>query len=283
MARTPDKRIEQAKALYLAGRKLAEIAHELGLPGGTVRSWKNRYKWDNDSDATLQKRKCNVAKTSSEKAKAVADEVKEVLANTELTEKQRLFCLYYVRCFNATKSYQKAYECGYDVANAEGYKLLVNPCIRREIQRMKQNRLNREMLSEHDIFQKYMDIAFADITDYVSFGTKEIQYTDKAGNQHEAEVPFVDLKKSGEVDGTLLTEISQGKDGIKIKLADRMKALGWISEHMGMATPEQKARLEQMKAQTARLSMESDDGGKKDIAKAWTEKVLESRRTQDEE
>ena len=30
------------------------------------------------------------------------------------------------------------------------------------------------MLDESDIFQKYMDIAFADITDFVEFGREEI-------------------------------------------------------------------------------------------------------------
>ena len=51
MARAPDKRIEQAKEMYLQGQRLVEIASQLNLPEGTVRSWKNRYKWD-----------CNVAK-----------------------------------------------------------------------------------------------------------------------------------------------------------------------------------------------------------------------------
>ena len=46
--------------------------------------------------------------------------------------------------------------------------------MRDEIMRLKQSRLNRELLDEHDIFQKYMDIAFADIMDYVEFGREEI-------------------------------------------------------------------------------------------------------------
>ena len=61
MARTPDPRIEEAKAMYLEGRKLIEIAKDLGLPEGTVRSWKNRYKWD-----------CNVANGERNVAKAKA-------------------------------------------------------------------------------------------------------------------------------------------------------------------------------------------------------------------
>lgn len=62
MPRKQDERIGQAKEMYLSGSKLIEIANSFGIPEGTVRSWKNRYKWDDDSNATLQKEKCNVAK-----------------------------------------------------------------------------------------------------------------------------------------------------------------------------------------------------------------------------
>lgn len=59
MARAPDERIHKAYELYKKGYKLIEIASQLDIPEGTVRSWKNRYKWDN---ATLQSAKRNVAK-----------------------------------------------------------------------------------------------------------------------------------------------------------------------------------------------------------------------------
>ena len=48
MARAPDERIEQAKAMYLEGMKLVEIASQLNLPEGTVRRWKCTHKWDNE-------------------------------------------------------------------------------------------------------------------------------------------------------------------------------------------------------------------------------------------
>lgn len=59
MPRKPDKRIIKAKELYKKGQKLIEIANRLGVPEGTVRSWKNRYKWD----CNVAKEKRNVAKT----------------------------------------------------------------------------------------------------------------------------------------------------------------------------------------------------------------------------
>lgn len=57
MPRKPDERIEQAKEMYLKGQKLVEIASQLNLPEGTIRSWKNRYKWD----CNVANKKCNVA------------------------------------------------------------------------------------------------------------------------------------------------------------------------------------------------------------------------------
>ena len=60
MARAPDPRICQAKAMYLKGMKLVEIASQLSIPEGTVRRWKCTHKWDDersDKKANVRKRK----------------------------------------------------------------------------------------------------------------------------------------------------------------------------------------------------------------------------------
>lgn len=59
MPRAPDPRVEKAKELFDQGMKLIDIAKQLSVSEGTVRSWKSRYKWGN---ATLQKKKRNAAK-----------------------------------------------------------------------------------------------------------------------------------------------------------------------------------------------------------------------------
>lgn len=273
MARAPDERIEQAKAMYLKGMKLVEIASQLNIPEGTVRRWKCTHKWDNersDKKANVRKRK---KEENSKNKKAIAEAVDQVIDNLDLTDKQRLFCLYYVRCFNATKAYQKAYGCSYETALTNGSALLGNTRIKKEILKLKKNRLNREMLDESDIFQKYMDIAFSDITDYVTFGQEEVPVMAMYGpveiedEETGKKVPLtkrinvVKFRESNEVDGTLITEVKQGRDGASIKLADRMKALDWLAEHMDMATEEQRAKIDQMRANTVRLrSVNIDDG-----------------------
>lgn len=264
MARAPDKRIEQAKAMYLEGKKLVEIASQLNLPEGTVRRWKCTHKWDSE-------RSDNESERSENKEETIAHEVKQVVENHELTDEQRLFCILYVKCFNATKAYQKAYGCNYRSAQSNGYRLLTIDYIREEINKLKQNRLNREFLSEHDIFQKYMDIAFADITDYVEFGQEEVNVMGMYGpvqikdEETGEKIPLmqkvntVRLKDSSDVDGTIISEVKHGRNGTSIKLADRMKALQWLSDHMDLATDEQKARIGQMQANAQRMKGSDSD------------------------
>ena len=263
MARAPDPRIEQAKAMYLEGAKLVEIASQLNLPEGTVRRWKCTHKWDSERSDKQSERS---ERRKDKKTETAATEAGQVLGNPDLTDKQRLFCVLYVRCFNATKAYQKAYGVDYFSAKSHGWELLQNVAVREEIARLKQNRLNREMLDEHDIFQKYMDIAFADITDFLEFGQEQVQVMSMYGPAEVKEpetgkkvplmktVNMVRFKESGEVDGTLISEVKQGKDGVSIKLADRMKALQWLSDHMNLATEEQRTRIAQIKAQTDKLT-----------------------------
>lgn len=282
-ARDPnrDKAFEIYKK-YKGNIDLVEIANQLKISSGTVRGWKSKDKWTEKMNGTFQTNTERSIQKKNKKKKVVVEEVDKVMKNDELTDKQRLFCIYYVKCFNATKAYQKAYGCSYETANVEGYKTLVKPSIKTEIRNLKQTRLNREFLSEEDIFQMYMDIAFADITDYVSFGRETVEVmgafgpvqvkNEKTGKKEilKREINTVRFKESDSVDGRLISEIKQGKDGASIKLADRMKALQWLSDHMDLATEEQRAKIEQIKASTG-TSKETD------AIHSWVEAVKEAR------
>lgn len=245
---------EKAEQDYMAGMKYREIADKYGVSLATVKSWKTRYGWNREGMHT----KARIQKSAAREVELVCD-------NPDLTDGQRAFCLQYIRRFNATKAYQAAYPgCTYATAGTEGNRMLKNPVIRAEIERLKRDRLNREFLSEEDIFQKYLDIAFADITDFLEFGREvvpvmgafgPVTVTDEETGEKMTvtkEVNSVRFRESVEVDGSLIAEVKQGRDGASIKLADRMKALEWLADHMGMATEEQKARIEKLRAEAAR-------------------------------
>ena len=271
MGRVRDPNREQAFLIYKQNNgfiDLVEIASQLNLSAGTIRGWKSKDKWDDMLNGTLQKN-TERSKKKENATKPIADEVKQVMDNPELTDKQRLFCLNYIKCFNATKAYQKAYECSYETALTNGPGLLGNTRIRDTIQSLKQGKLNQSFLEPGDIFQKYMDIAFTDITDYVTFGVREVTFSDDEGREATVDMSYVDVNESWMVDGTLISEISQGKEGIKLKLADKMKALQWLTDHMDMATEKQRLEMAKMKIEVTQLTGGTDGNtGIKEFLKA---------------
>lgn len=228
------KQIESAYKFYKSGMKLVDIARILNKPEGTIRRWKHTYKWGNENTEHSPK---NNEHSLLNKNNNLKKDIKQVVDNIKLTDKQQLFCLYYVQCFNAVKAYKKAY--GREANNNNTfyvYDLIRKKEIKEQINKLKQNKFNRLLLTEDDIFQKYVDIAFSDMTDYVDFKGNKLNFCD-----------------SSQVDGTLIDEISAGKAGTKIKLLDRMKALEWLSKHMNMATDDQKLKIEYMQEKVSYL------------------------------
>lgn len=244
MARAPDPRIEDAKAMYLQGKKLVEIASVLNLPEGTVRRWKSTYKWEcerSDINSERSGKKVNVQK---ENKKAVAEAIDQVLCNSDLTDKQQLFCILYAMGDNATSAYLKAYECSYNTAMVNACKLLRKTKVRKEVESLKRERFEAQLFGEHDIFQWYLDVASASITDFVTFGREEVQamgafgpIVDKeTGEPVMKEINYVKFKKSSEVNGHVIKKVKLGRDGASIELYDSMQAMNWLSEHMSMGT-----------------------------------------------
>ena len=223
---------------------LKDIATQLGVKDAQIRKWKSQDKWEEKLKGTLPKNKRNVINKKTDKNKqAINEDIESVLKNDKLTEKQKLFCIYYIENFNATKAYQRAYECSYATAMSEGSKSLRNPKIKIEIDRLtneclEEQEINSKLLSKR-LWKKYIDIAFADITDYLEFNSKEVQ-----GEYGTYTKNTIRLKNSDEVDGSLISEISEGRDGIKIKLQDKMKALQWLSDRMDLLPTSVKTKLD---------------------------------------
>lgn len=56
-------------------------------------------------------------------------------------------------------------------------------------------------------------------------------------------VSTVDLKESGNTDTQLIHEVKRGKDGVSVKLADKQKAIDWLTKYFLMH-PESKYKAE---------------------------------------
>lgn len=280
-ARSPER--DLAYQLWLDSgkqRELKDIAEELGVSPSQIRNWKTQDDWEGrKSCATNHANNC-----ATKRAKKTAERIEK---NQELTDQQKLFCIYFSKTFNATSAYQKAYGCSYAAAIAAGSRLLTNVNIRAEIQRLKQARYTQALLSPEDIFQRYMDIAFADMSDLLSWGREAVPVMGPFGPVTETdpetgekvpvlrEVNVVKLKESDAVDTTLVGEVKQGRDGVTVKLPDRMKALDWLASHMDMATPEQKAKTDKLIAETERLKAGGAGSQDNEFLNAWKQSIID--------
>ncbi|MBW8383969.1 MAG: terminase small subunit [Youngiibacter sp.] len=273
MAKAPDARMDEARSLYLGGMALKDIAERLGVPEGTVRSWKKRQDWDGNGKTQRNDQKRNATQKKTATQRNIPPAVRSVMENKDLSDKEREFCLLFSKSFNATKSYMKAFGVEYRTAQSNGYRLLTYDYIKAEIDRLKEERYSRAYLKEPDIFQRYMDIAFSDIGDYVWFGREMVPVMGAFGPLMESmpdgstrplmkEINSVRFREAAEVDTSVLAEVKQGKDGSSIKLMDRMRALDWLADHIGMATEKQKMELDKL-----RLDIEREKGNEEELSK----------------
>ncbi|WP_060210325.1 terminase small subunit [Sporosarcina koreensis] len=283
---------------------LAALADKHDVKLGTLKSRKSRDGWSRGApkkDAT----KTQKVATPTKRMQPKKEEFEPVVESDDLTDKQRDFCIYYIKYFNATKAYQKAYGCAYSTAMVNGHGLLRNTKISAEIDRMRAERINEKKLSIDDVLQKYIDIAFADITDFVGFGSEEVVHRDEFGvpivDEDGKEITYihnyVSFKNAEEVDGTILTEVKKGKDGISVKLADKMKALEMLAKYTDLLSVRDKERLheEQLKLDIEKSKLElgnlrgdtegdpHDQGNSyEDALNAQTEDVFADEVTDDE-
>ncbi|PHC44637.1 terminase [Bacillus toyonensis] len=284
--RSPDRdKAFEVYKLSKGEKPLVEIAEELGIKNPSqIRKWKSQDKWDEKINGNVTIAKRSVTNVKNPKTK---EKLKEILEDEELTEKERLFCLYYVKYFNGT---QAALKSGYskDGAHVQASRLLRRERVSSYIKELKGELVESVFVEAMDVLKEYIKIAFADITNYVTFGQREVELeplektsVDEEGNEvtefitETRMMNFVDLAESDMIDGSIITEVKQGRDGISIKLADKMKALDKLSlyfdlfpdnfkrkvdeERLHMQQEVQKVQIEKTKAEIKRIDDGDDD------------------------
>lgn len=246
---------------------LAALAEKHDVKLGTLKSRKSRDKWSRGApkkDAT----KTQKVATPTKRMQPKREQFEPVVESDDLTDKQRLFCIYYIKSFNATMAAIKA---GYatNSAHVEGSRLLRNAKVADEIRRLKGEMQRGVFIDAMDVLNKYIQIAFADITDYVMFGSVERQAVDEQGRPKLDDnfkpityrESYVDLKNHDMVDGTIITEVKEGREGVSVKLADKMKALEMLTKYFDLLPEHQKRRLEEEKMKLELGNLRGDTEG----------------------
>jgi len=220
---------------------LKEIAEQLGLPLPTVKSWKRRDGWGKDAgmQQDASKARCTDANSKRRKAQVNRKAIESIGANEEMTDREKEFCIAFVYAPSAAQAAMKTgrYE-SYGAARTAAWDMMRKPAVRVEIKNLKAMKRAAMLADGDDVIEMHMRIAFADITEFVEFGRATVPvmgafgpiYEEKGKNKKPVmkEINEVRFKKSAEVDGTLIAEVKQGKDGASVKLADRQKSLDFL-------------------------------------------------------
>lgn len=215
---------------------LKQLAHDAGWTYEELKHYMEKDKWKERlrkeekkiSKHKAQREKRALEKTNYEFSSDQKDELDAIFEKHKLSEKYRLFILYYLHSYDARQAAQKI---GYEIekSNSMGFNILRNTEVQHAISDIKKMLQGAIFISAHDIIQEYIKIAFSDITDFLEFDGKG-----------------VNLKPSSQVNGQLISEVRQGKDGITFKLHDKMKALDKL-EKLFEIIPDRRLELENKK------------------------------------
>lgn len=160
--------------------------------------------------------------------------MEELFSDSNLSSKEQQFVLHYLDSFNATQSYLKVYGGNKATASITACTLLNRPHIQESIKKLKKILSVAYDIDPSRYVKSLLEVAYADIGDYIAFDEEEVPVLDKEGipiiNADTGEpmtrkINKMHLKDSSSVDTKVIQSIKQGKDGITIQLMDKMRAL----------------------------------------------------------
>ena len=219
----------------LSDISLKDLAEKHGIKPATLRSRKNREKWQkrgSPEDATQRNKNATQRKNVATKKK-VAQKAKEILKNSNLEDWEEVFCLEYLKHFNKTKTYHKARpDVTYGSASVEGSRMFGKPKIQQRLAELKSAKQEQLFIEGTDIDAQWAKQAFADITDFIEFRTEISAFVGDDGEMTEREHLIVSLKDSDKIDGMVVKEFKMTRDGPVIKLYDSQKALEMLQKRL---------------------------------------------------
>lgn len=211
---------------------MADLARKHDVKVSTLRSRKNREKWTQR----------NATKNATQrKTVATPKQPKLVIDNDDLTEQQKMFCIYYLQSFNATKAYRQAYVGStYDAARANSIRLIAKDSVKKEITRLKAELQQEVHIDTKDLINELARQLKADVKDFVEFG-QEIATNPDTGDDYIRS--YMRFKDMDEVDGTLIDNIKLGRDGVSLQLPNKQKALEMLLKYTDDTTSKAEDRI----------------------------------------
>jgi len=168
-------------------------------------------------------------------------------------KKRELFCQEWLIDLNAT---QAATRAGYSekTANEQGARLLTYKDVQARISELMEERVKRMQITQDRVIEELAVIAFSKITDYLKVEDLEIVIgyeKDKDGQPDKSKpitkiIRRVIVLQTSEMPADkigAIAQIKETRDGMALKLHDKVKALEDLGRHLGMFRDEEALEL----------------------------------------
>ena len=164
----------------------------------------------------------------------------------KLTPKQMRFCDEYLADANMNAT-QAAIRAGYAQkrASEQAYQLLQKTTVQEYIQRRMADRVERTEITQDRVLKELAIIAFSNAADYAKVVERdavimkedgeEITLLDEDGNPVKVQtVEYTLTDNLTDDQKKAIAQIRKGRDGIEVRLYDKLQALVQIGKHIGM-------------------------------------------------
>lgn len=164
----------------------------------------------------------------------------------KLTPKQMRFCDEYLADANMNAT-QAAIRAGYAQkrASEQAYQLLQKTTVQEYIEKRKADRVARTEITQDKVLRELAIIAFSNAADYAKVVERdavimkedgeEITLLDEDGNPVKVQtVEYTLTDNLTDDQKKAIAQIRKGRDGIEVRLYDKLQALVQIGKHIGM-------------------------------------------------
>lgn len=202
---------------------LKELATKHAISEGTMRSRKNREKWQRNATPEATQRATEKSVATPEIIESAKTPSENAVLDSGLTPMQMLFVREYLVDLNAT---QAAIRAGYSAktASEQGSRLLANVKIRQLIEQAMAERAQRTEITADMVLREFAKLGFSNMKDFTEWGPRGVK-----------------LKPSEELPDELAACVSEVSESfteagrtLKFKLHDKKGALEAIAKHLGM-------------------------------------------------
>lgn len=160
-----------------------------------------------------------------------------------LTPKQENFCLAYLETGNASEAYRRAYDAENMKAatiHSRASELLDNSEITARLAELNKSAVTAAVMTRTEALEKLSALARTDLKDLVEFGQYELGQDDDGNPVIQSSWKIKDSALQDPMKIAVISELTAGRDGIKIKTHSPLNAIKQLADMQGWNAPEKR-------------------------------------------